>query len=84
MKELHTRSPLLNLLRGNPQNRQDLHHYLDDHIHHFARWYHLSVDFEPSEKTFDMLENVDKSFLASANIFNCLKEKDVTTGNRKE
>jgi hypothetical protein len=53
-------------------------------MHHFWRWSYLRIDFEPSEKTFDTLEDVDKSFLASANIFNCLKEKDVTTGNPKE
>jgi len=46
---------------------------LNDYIHHFARRYHLSVDFEPTEKTFDTLENVDKGFLAGANISNRLK-----------
>jgi hypothetical protein len=44
----------------------------------------MSVDFESSEKTFDTLENVDKSLLASANISNCLKVIGVTTGNTKE
>ena len=53
-------------------------------MHHFGRRCHLSVDFEPSEKTFDTLENVDESFLASANIFNCLKGIGVTTGNTNE
>ena len=53
-------------------------------MHHFGRRYHLSVDFEPSEKTLDTLENVDKSFLASANISNCLKGIGVTTGKTDE
>ena len=84
MKELRTRSPLLNLLRRDPEDRQHLGHYLNDCMHHFGRRYQLSVDFEPSEKTFDTLENINKSFLASANISNCLKDIGVKTGNRDE
>ena len=33
----------------------------------------MSVDFEPSEKAFDPLENVHKSVMACAGISNCLR-----------
>ena len=44
----------------------------------------MSVDFESPKETFDTLEDVDNSFLASANISNCLNSIGVTTGNTKE
>ena len=73
VEELLTRSSLLNFFRRNPKNREYLHHDLNDYIRHFRRWQHLGVDFEASEKTFDPLEDVDKSVLACANILDCLR-----------
>ena len=41
---------LFDFLCRNPANRQDLHHDLDRHIHHFGGQQHLHVNFYASEK----------------------------------
>ena len=59
-----TRSALLDLLRRNPKNREDLHHDFHHHIHHFGSWWNLRVDFETPEKVFDPFEDVNESICA--------------------
>jgi hypothetical protein len=80
LKKLLARSPLLNLIRCDPENTEHLDHYLNDYIRHFRRRCYRGVDFETSKKTFDALENVNKSVLACANILSRLTDIGVTMG----
>ena len=67
-----TRSSLPDLLRRNRKDAENLDHYRCNCIcHFFIRWYR-HVDFETSKKGFYAFEDVNKSILASSNIFSCL------------
>ena len=67
-----TRSALPNLFRGSRKNAENLDHYHRDYIRHFFIRWQRRVDFETSKKSFYAFEDVDKSVLASTNIFRCL------------
>src|SRR5216683_2180057 len=83
VEELLTRSSLLNFFRRNPKNREYLHHDLNDYIRHFRCQWHLGVDFEASEKTFDPLKDVDKCVLACANILSSLSNIGIRLAHAK-
>jgi hypothetical protein len=83
MQELLTRSSLLKLLHRNPKYREYLHHDLNDYIRHFRRRWHLRVDFETSEKTFDPLEDVDKGVLACPKILRRLRDVSIRMARAK-
>src|SRR6267154_463076 len=78
-----THPALLDLLCRDPQNGENLDHYLNEYIHHFRSWRHLCVGLETSEKHFNALEDVDKSALACPNILSRLGDVGVTMSSRK-
>ena len=55
---------LFDLLCRNPDNRQDLHHDLNRHIHHLGGQQHRHFNFNTSERGLNTLKYVDESFLA--------------------
>src|SRR6266478_737565 len=73
VQRILTQSALLHLFRCDPKNRENLDHYLNDHIHHFRDRLHFGVDLQSSENQFDPLKNVDKSIFASPNVLDCLR-----------
>jgi len=68
-----TRPALLDFLSCNPKNREYLHHYLNDYIHHFRRYRHFGIDFETSEKGFYAFKDVGESKLTFSKIFGRLR-----------
>jgi hypothetical protein len=68
---------LCNFLRRDSKNTEYLHHYLDDYLRHFRCRWHLSVDFETSEKAFDALEDVNEGVMACANLLGRLRNTGV-------
>ena len=69
---------MLDLLRRNPEDRENLDHDLDKYIHHLCRWWHLCVNLNTSEKHFDALEHVDKGVLSCSGMHSCLRDVGVT------
>src|SRR6266576_6652279 len=76
--EILTHSALLDLLCRDPQNGENLDHYLNDNIQHIRSRRLLCVGLKTSEKHFNALEDVDKSVLACTNILNCLGGVGIT------
>src|SRR6266403_6379926 len=68
-----THSALLDLFCCNPKNRENLDHYLNDHIYHFRGRLHFGVNLQSSENQFDALKNVDKCIFARPNVLDCLR-----------
>jgi hypothetical protein len=71
MKRL-TRSALIDLLCRDRKNRQHLHHYFHDHIHHLRRRCYLSVDLETQEKILHALEDINERVLTRTGILSRL------------
>src|SRR6266403_126849 len=69
-----THSALLQLLRGDPNDRENLDRYLNHHIHHLLGRLYFRVDFKTSEEHFDALKDVQKCILACPNVLNCLND----------
>jgi hypothetical protein len=72
---LLTRSTLPNLFRRNPQNRENLHGYLNHHIHLFRGRLYFCIDLKTSKEHFNSLKDDQKGvlgLLAHTNVFSCL------------
>ena len=67
---------LLDFLRYNTEDRDDLNHYLDDDVHHGSGWPEMNVLFKAHEKGFHSTKQVDKRVLISANIIDSLRDMD--------
>ena len=72
-----THSALFDLLRRNPKNRKDLDHNLNDDIHHLHGRGYFCIDLETPEEHFKALKDVEKSVLAGASVFSCLRDLGV-------
>lgn len=53
------------LLCRHPKNRDNLHHYPNDGIHHFRRRRNICVGLETSQKTFNRFKDPEECILAS-------------------
>jgi hypothetical protein len=73
VQQILTQSALLDLLCRNPEDRENLDHYLNDYIHHLCRWWYSCVGLEAPEEHFDALKDVDKSVLTCSSILGCLR-----------
>jgi hypothetical protein len=80
---LLTHPALLNFLHRDPENRQNLDYYLNDHFHHFCSWRHIRVDLETSEKILNALEDVDEYILVCPNVLSCLRDIGVILAARR-
>ncbi len=69
-----TRSALLQLLRCDPNDRENLDSYMNHHIHHFCGWLYCCVNFKTSEEHFDALKDVQKCVLACPNVLSRLND----------
>ncbi len=78
IREILTHSTSLYLFCRNPQNRENLDHYLNEYIHHLRGCRHFCVDLQPSEKHLDAFKYIDKSVLACPNILSCLRRVGIT------
>jgi hypothetical protein len=78
-----THSAFLDLPCHDPENRENLCHYLNDYIGHLHGQRHFCIDLETSEKHFNPLENIDKSVLACSSIFSRLRDVGVTMAHAK-
>ena len=83
MHQILTYSTLLDFLCCDPENRENLDHYLNDYVHHFRGRLRFCVDLETSEKHLNPFKDVDKCVLARSNIFSCLGEECVTVARTK-
>ena len=73
-QEGHTCSPLTDLLRHDPKDRDYLDHDLNDDVRHSGRRSDIDVFFKPYEKEFHTAKQIYKSILASAVVFNGLRD----------
>jgi hypothetical protein len=80
-----TGSPLPDLLRHDPKDREHLNHDLYDDVRHGCGRPNLHIFFKTLKKVFHATKKVNQSILAGANILNGLKEGVTTThaGSRK-
>ena len=78
-----THSALLDFLCCDPENRECLHQYLNDYIHHFCCRPYFCVYLETSKEQLNPLEDVDKSVFACSNIFSRLRDLCVTMAHAK-
>ena len=87
-QEGHTRSPLPDLLRDDPKDRDYLDHDLDDDVRHSRRRSDMNVFFQTDEKEIHAAKQVYKSVLASADILDglrgiCDNDKGTRVGLKK-
>jgi hypothetical protein len=73
MEEWHTGSSLLEFLRHDPEDRDNLNHDLDEDVPHGCRRSDPYVCLKPLEKVFHAAKEVDKSILAGADIIDSLR-----------
>ena len=64
---------LLNFLRRDPKDRNNLNHDFNDDGHHTRRRPDGNVFFKPYKEKLHAAEQVDKSILGSANVLNGLR-----------
>jgi hypothetical protein len=72
--ESPTDSGLLDFLLRNPNNGENLDHYLYDNIYHFRGWRHFCVILETPEKYLNSVKDVHRSVLTCPNIINGLRD----------
>ena len=87
-EEWLTDSALLNFLRCDSEDRNNLDHDLNNDGHHGCRRLDGNVFFKPHKEKLHVAEHVDKSILSSANILNGLRDnrsqRHPRTANVKE
>ena len=70
----HTESSLLNFLRYDPKDRNNLDHDLNNDVRHSCRRLDVYVRLKPLEKEFHAAKQLDKNILGSANVLHSLRD----------
>ena len=84
----HTQFPLPDLLRHNPEDRENLNHDLSDDVCHSSSRPDVYIFFKTLKKEFHAAKQVYKSILTCANILNglcdifCQDGSHATSGKR--
>ena len=58
-----TESPLINLLRRKGKHREELDHYLDNHIRHYLSKWDVGIDVQALDESPQMLKEIRESVI---------------------
>ena len=70
----HTESSLLNFLRYDPKDRNNLDHDLNNDVRHGRRRLDVYIRLKPLEEEFHAAKQLDKNILGSADVLNSLRD----------
>jgi hypothetical protein len=70
---MRTEWSLLDFLRDDAKDRNNLDHDLNNNLRHGRCRSNGDIFFKPHKKIFHAIEQVDKSFLGSADVLNSLR-----------
>ena len=74
---MHTESSLPNLLRHDPEDRNNFDHNLNDDVRHSRRWLNLYIRIKPLKEELHAAKQLDNNVLASADVLSGLRHISV-------